>query len=234
MQEKRLSKALAAAGIASRRACEELIFSGRVKVNGATVLVPQTMVNWETDQISVDEVSVRGEEPKLYFMLNKPHGVICSSVRPGKKRIVLDLFPPDAARLFTVGRLDQDTTGLLIVTNDGHFANKIIHPRSNIIKEYIVKTGQELSAEHLTTLSEGARLDDRWVRPVSVQKVRRGTFKICVKEGKKHEVRIIAERAGLRVEELKRVRIGNLVLGSLEEGDFRPLTERDKQLLLGE
>ncbi len=234
MQEKRLSKALAAAGVASRRACEELIFSGRVQVNGTTVLIPQTMVDWNTDRISVDGVAVKGEEPKLYFMLNKPHGVICSSVRPGKKKIVLDLFPESCARLFTVGRLDRDTTGLLIVTNDGHFAQKIIHPRSNIIKEYLVKTGQELSADHLSSLSEGARLDNRWVRPVSVQKVRRGTFRICVKEGKKHEVRIMAERAGLRIEELKRIRIGNLVLGSLEEGEYRTLTERDMQLLQGE
>lgn len=232
MEKKRLSKALAAAGIASRRACEEIIFEGRVRVNGITVKVPQTLVDWETDAILVDEVPVSAEEKKVYYMLNKPPGYICSNVRPGRKKIVLDLFPNPEARLFTIGRLDSDTEGLLLVTNDGHFANKVIHPSSNIIKEYIVKTPQEITPEYLETLSQGARVDEKWVRPVSVAKVRRGTFRICVKEGRKHEVRIIAERAGLKVLELRRVRIGSLVLGSLPIGDYRPLTEREKQLLL--
>ncbi len=232
MQEKRLSKALAAAGIASRRACEEIIFSGRVKVNGVVVRVPQTLVDWDKDRITVDEALVGGEQNKLYFMLNKPAGYLCSNVRPGNKRIVLDLFPEHSERLFTVGRLDRDTTGLLIVTNDGHFANRMIHPSSNVTKEYIVKVLQEITPAHLETLSQGARVDDKWVRPVFVQKVRRGTFKICVKEGKKHEVRIIAERAQLKIAELRRVRIGSLVLGSLPEGEYRPLTAREQESFL--
>jgi len=229
MTEKRLSKALAAAGIASRRACEEIIFSGRVKVNGSTVLVPQTLVDWDRDQISIDEAIVKGEQNKLYFMLNKPEGYLCSSVRPGSQRIVLDLFAEKSERLFTVGRLDRDTTGLLIVTNDGRFAHQMIHPSSNITKEYVVKVLQEITPAHLENLSQGARVDDKWVRPVSVQKIRRGTFKICVREGKKHEVRIIAERAQLKIVELKRIRIGNLVLGSLPEGEYRPLTARERE-----
>jgi len=232
MQEKRLSKALAAAGIASRRACEEIIFSGRVKVNGTIIRVPQTLIDWEKDRISVDEAVVSGEQKKLYFMLNKPAGYLCSNVRPGNKRIVLDLFPRQSERLFTVGRLDRDTTGLLIVTNDGHFANRMIHPSSNITKEYVVKVLQEITPSYLEILSQGARVDDKWVRPVFVQKIRRGTFKICVKEGKKHEVRIIAERAQLKVVELKRVRIGNLTLGSLPEGEYRPLTVREQESFL--
>lgn len=231
MERKRLSKALAAAGVASRRACEELIFAGRVQVNGETVIIPQTLVAWGTDRISVDGESVRGEEEKVYYMLNKPKGFICSSVRPGKKPIVLDLFPNSEKRLFTVGRLDKESQGLLLVTNDGHFSHRVIHPRHAIVKEYVVKAAQEISGPMLETLSEGARVDDRWLRPVSVVKVRRGTVKICVKEGKKHEVRIIAERAGLDVLELSRIRIGGLVLGSLPEGSFRKLSEQDKELL---
>lgn len=231
MEKKRLSKALAAAGIASRRACEELIFHGRVQVNGETVKIPQTLVDWEKDKISVDGSGIRGEEEKVYYMLNKPTGYICSSVRPGNKPIVLDLFPNAEKRLFTVGRLDKESQGLLLVTNDGHFSNQVIHPRHQITKEYIVKTAQEITPESLSSLIEGARVDDRWVRPVSVSKVRRGTVRISVKEGKKHEVRILAERAGLLVLELKRIRIGGLVLGSLQEGAFRKLTDKDKQLL---
>jgi len=233
MEKKRLSKALAAAGISSRRAAEELIFAGRVQVNGETVKLPQHHVDWNTDRITVDGGTVKAEQKKVYYMLNKPPGYLCTNVRPGKKPIVLDLFP-DTERLFTVGRLDRETTGLLLVTNDGHFANRVIHPSSNVIKEYIVKTLQEITAEHLETLSQGARVDEKWVRPVSVHKLRRGTFKICVKEGKKHEVRIIAERAGLKVTELTRVRIGSLLLGPLPLGQFRVLTERDKTLLFSD
>jgi 23S rRNA pseudouridine2605 synthase len=231
MEKKRLSKALASAGIASRRACEALIFAGRVQVNGVVVKVPQTLVDWELDRIHVDALPLQGEHNKVYYMLNKPAGYICSNTRPGRKSIVLDLFPESEKRLFTVGRLDRDTTGLLLVTNDGHFAHRVIHPSSNIIKEYIVKTAQEITPAYLAILSEGARVDERWIRPVSVQKVRRGTFRILVKEGKKHEVRIMAERAQLKVLELTRIRIGSLVLGSLPEGEFRALTESDKQLL---
>jgi 23S rRNA pseudouridine2605 synthase len=231
MEKKRLSKAMAAAGVASRRACEELIFQGRVQVNGETVKIPQTLVSWETDKIVVDGSAVRKEEEKVYYMLNKPKGFICSSIRPGNKAIVLDLFPNAEKRLFTVGRLDKESQGLLLVTNDGHFSNQVIHPRERIVKEYIVKAAQEITGETLETLAEGARIDDRWLRPVSVTKVRKGTVKIVVKEGKKHEIRIIAERAGLDVLELIRIRIGGLVLGSLPEGSFRKLTDEDKKLL---
>lgn len=231
MEQKRLSKALAAAGIASRRACEQLIFDGRVKVNGQVIRIPQTPVNWSQDEIAVDEERVSKEEAKQYFLLNKPAGFICSNTRPGRQKIVIDLFPPDSARLFTVGRLDKETKGLLLVTNDGHFANQVIHPSSNIIKEYLVKTAQEIRASHLETLSKGARVDRKWVKPKSVKKVRDGTVRICIKEGKKHEVRILAERAGLDIVELKRIRIGSLVLGSLKEGKYRILNTRDRDLL---
>src|SRR3990167_11237136 len=179
MEKKRLSKALAAAGVASRRACEELIFAGRVQVNKETILLPQHHIDWDSDQIAVDGQLLRKEQKKVYYMLNKPAGYICTNIRPGKKRIVLDLFPNANERLFTVGRLDKETSGLLIVTNDGKFANEVIHPSSNIIKEYVVKTLQEITPEHLEILSQGARVDAKWVRPVSVSKVRKGTFKVC-------------------------------------------------------
>jgi len=231
MEKKRLSKALAAAGIASRRACEELIFSSRVQVNGITVKVPQTLVDWNSDKILVDGASVQGEEKKVYYMLHKPSGYICSSIRPGKKPIILDLFPNHHKRLFTIGRLDKESKGLILVTNDGYFSHQVIHPSSNIIKEYLMKVSQEVNIESLQLLSEGARIDNRWIRPVSVVKVRRGTVRICVKEGKKHEIRILAERASLNILELIRIRIGRLLLGSLPEGSFRPLSDSDKQLI---
>jgi 23S rRNA pseudouridine2605 synthase len=229
---KRLSKALAAAGVASRRACEELIFDGKVSVNGEIVLVPQTLVSWEKDEITVDGEPLRREEEKVYFIVNKPKGYICSSTRLGSKKLVVDLFNHLNLRLYTVGRLDRDTTGLLIVTNDGHFAQNIIHPSKGQTKEYLVKTSQEITAEHLISISKGGLIENTWVKPANVKKVRRGTLTVSVHEGKKREVRLLVQKAGLDLVSLHRIRIGSLVLGNLEVGDYRPLTDKEKELLL--
>ncbi len=224
----RLSKTLAAAGIASRRACEELIFQGRVKVNGKTEYVPQTLVSFSEDTIEFDGHSIHKEEKKVTFLLNKPHGYICSHADLGTKKRVIDLFRHLPYRLFTVGRLDRDTTGLLLVTNDGHLAQRIIHPSANICKEYLVKTEQEILGSHLQSISAGTRIEGFWVKPFRVQKVRKGTLKIVVKEGKKREVRLLVQNAGLNILSLSRIRIGNLLLGPLREGDFREYTQEDE------
>ncbi|HSX12450.1 MAG TPA: pseudouridine synthase [Rhabdochlamydiaceae bacterium] len=231
MEKNRLSKILAQAGVASRRSCEEIIFSGRVKVNGKTCLVPQTPVSLKIDDIRVDEQKIQQEEKKVYYILNKPVGYICSSSRTGMKKIVLDLFEPLQHRLFTIGRLDRDTSGLLLVTNDGHFAHKVIHPSSNISKEYLVKVQQEVGLDHLESISKGAFVEEKWVKPLKVSKLRRGTLKIIIKEGRKREVRLLVEKAGLEILELKRIRIGGLTLGNLAEGAFRPMTENDKEAI---
>jgi 23S rRNA pseudouridine2605 synthase len=224
----RLSKVLAAAGVASRRACEELIFSGKVSVNGRVVRVPQTLVSLQEDDILVDGKPVSKEEEKVYYLLNKPVGYLCTNARIGSRKIILDLFQPLDRRLFSVGRLDRDTSGLLIVTNDGHFAQKVIHPSSNIAKEYLIKTDQEISHEHLLSLSEGANVEGNWIKPHRVVKVRKGTLKMVVMEGKKREVRVIVEKAQLQVLELKRIRIGGLNLGHLPPGGYRSLSEKER------
>lgn len=229
---KRLSKALAAAGVASRRACEELIFDGKVTVNGKIVLTPQTLVSWENDEICIDEVPLSKEQERVYFILNKPKGYICTNARLGSKRLVVDLFQDLPYRLFTVGRLDRDTTGLLLVTNDGHFAQQVIHPSRGLTKEYLVKATQEITHEHLTSIAKGGIIEGTRVKPVRVAKMRKGTVKIVVREGKKREVRLLAQKAGLDIVSLHRIRIGSLVLGNLEVGEFRPLTEKEKKLLL--
>jgi 23S rRNA pseudouridine2605 synthase len=218
--KKRLSKALAAAGIASRRGAEDLIFAGKVSVNGIIVKVPQTLVSWEKDVICVDKVPVTKEESKLYFLLNKPRGYICSNARVGTKKIVSDLFEDVPERLFTIGRLDRDTTGLLLVTNDGNFANRVIHPSANITKEYLVRTHSEPFHEQLLQISKGIEI---------VTKVRKGTLKVVVREGKKREVRLLVEQTGLKVLELKRIRIGGLLLGDIPEGAYRVLTEAERE-----
>ena len=228
--KKRLSKILAAAGVASRRACEELIFAGRVTVNGKIAYLPQTPVDLATDRILFDGKKVKKEEKKVYFLLNKPLGYVCTSVekKQGAKRI-LDLFKHLPYRLFTAGRLDQNTTGLIIITNDGAFANQVIHPSYNHPKEYLAKTDQEITHEHLVALSEGMRIQNVFIKPVSVKKVRRGTVKIVVSEGKKHEVRQLLAQAKLTVRELARIRVGPLCLGRLGPGEYRELTLQEQK-----
>lgn len=230
MTKNRLSKTLVAAGVASRRACETLIFAGRVKVNGNVTLLPQTMVDWN-DQLTVDDVPVTQPQSKVYFMLNKPEGYICTARKNSKTKIVLDLFDGINERLFTVGRLDKDTKGLLIVTNDGHFAHKVIHPSSNITKEYLAKTDSEITAEHLKAISSGTLVEGIFIKPKAVVKVRKGTLKISVQEGKKREVRLLLQNAGLEVRELLRIRIGGLHLGELPEGSYRALTEQERKII---
>lgn len=221
---------MAAAGVASRRACETLIFAGRVKVNGDVTLLPQTLVG-EEDVIIVDEQPIARIEEKQYFLLNKPAGYICSAKRMGKSKLVLDLFEEVQARLFTVGRLDKDTEGLLLVTNDGHFAHRVMHPSSNIQKEYLVKTDQELTNDHLCAISSGTLVEGAFVKPLRVSKVRKGTLKIVVAEGKKREVRHLCEAAGLKVEQLTRIRIGGLQLGPVPVGQWRPMTDSEKRAI---
>jgi 23S rRNA pseudouridine2605 synthase len=224
--KQRLSKVLAAKGVASRRACEELIFAGRVEVNGVVTLIPQTMVD-ENDTLKVDDQNVGKIQKKVYYILNKPVGYYCSPVPKERYKYVLDLFDNVEERLFTVGRLDRDTSGLIIVTNDGHFANKVIHPSSNIQKEYVVKTNNEITAEHLKQISDGIYIEGSLVVPVKVQKVRKGTLKVVVTDGKKREVRLLVSSAGIEVVELKRTRIGGLHLGSLKEGEWRPMKNNE-------
>lgn len=230
MIKKRLSKTLAAAGIASRRASEALIFEGRVKVNGTITLLPQTPVD-DKDIILVDDKPVSVAEEKVYFILNKPIGYICSARRTKNTKIVLDLFEGQPFRLFTIGRLDKDTKGLLLVTNDGHFANKVMHPSSNINKEYLVKTNQEIDPEHLAAISQGTLVEGIFVKPVKVVKVRKGTLKVTIAEGKKREVRLLLKAAGLEINELTRIRIGGLQLGALPPGTWRPMKEKEKKVI---
>lgn len=231
MSKQRLSKVLAAAGVASRRACEELIFSGVVKVNNEVVKVPQTLVDLAIDRVTVRDQPIQQVEDKVYYLLNKPEGYICSTRRSGQSKLVLDLFQDEGHRLFTVGRLDKDTSGLLIVTNDGHFANQVIHPSADIQKEYLVKTDQEVTHDHLVAIAQGTLVEGAFVKPIRVEKVRRGTLKVVIGEGKKREVRLLLDAAGLKVKSLIRIRLGGLLLGALPVGSWRSLTEKEKKLI---
>ncbi len=234
MTKQRLSKILAAWGIASRRSCEEIIFDGRVLVNGSVAIKPETLVDPKRDSISVDGKKIGKKAPqKICYMLNKPKGFISTNA-PHIKKKVIDLITDEnrPPRLYTIGRLDKDTEGLILITNDGHFAHRIMHPSYEVEKEYIAKVDQEILHDHLVTISKGCFIEGRYIKPIRVEKVRRGTIKVVVNDGKKHEVRILLARAQLKVYELKRVRIGPLSMGTLKSGHWRALTEREKNLLL--
>ncbi len=229
MDKQRLAKVLAHCGVASRRHSEELIREGKVKVNGKIALLPQTLVDPDVDRIEYQSERVKPQKTATYI-LNKPKRYLCSNARKKDENLVIDLFP-EGERLFTIGRLDKDTTGLLLVTNDGALANKVMHPSSNISKEYLVRTNREITDMHLKGITHGTYVEGVFVKPTKVTKMRRGTIKVVVKEGRKHEVRLLAARAGLPVKELSRLRIGGLSLGNLPLGHYRRLEQRELDAL---
>ncbi|XP_062216768.1 putative ribosomal large subunit pseudouridine synthase SVR1, chloroplastic isoform X2 [Phragmites australis] len=228
-EPQRLAKVLAAAGVASRRSSEELIFQGKVTVNGSVCTSPQTKVDISKDSIYVNGNRISKKlPPKLYFAVNKPKGYICSSGEESKS--VVSLFNDylkgwnktqpglPKPRLFTVGRLDVATTGLIIVTNDGEFAQKLAHPSSNVTKEYVVTIDGAVHKKHLITISEGTKIDGVKCIPDLVELLaaqsdtRKTRLRIVVHEGRNHEVRELVQNAGLQVYALKRVRIGRFRL----------------------
>ncbi|XP_058082143.1 putative ribosomal large subunit pseudouridine synthase SVR1, chloroplastic isoform X2 [Magnolia sinica] len=231
-EPQRLSKVLAAAGVASRRSSEELIFEGRVTVNGSVCNSPQTRVDIFKDAIYVNGNRISKKlPPKLYFALNKPKGYICSSGEKESKS-VMSLFEEywkswdkrnpglPKPRLFTVGRLDVATTGLIIVTNDGDFAQKLAHPSSNLSKEYIAAIDGSVNRRHLVAISEGTIIEGIHCVPDSVEllpaqpDMSRPRLRIVVHEGRNHEVRELVKNVGLQIHSLKRVRIGGFRLPS--------------------
>ncbi|MBS0586120.1 MAG: rRNA pseudouridine synthase [Verrucomicrobia bacterium] len=230
---KRLNKLLSEAGVSSRRGADELIASGRISINGKVVKTLGIKADPKRDEIFVGNKKIRFGQQNLYYVLNKPKGYLCSLRRLHNERIITDLIPDTIEkRLFTVGRLDKDTEGLILLTSDGDFAHKVIHPSQNLSKEYIAKVAVDITDEHLKTISEGVFIEDCFVKPHKVEKIRRGTLSVVLKDGKKHEVKLLLEKADLPLISLKRVRLGSLLLGDLPTGALRPLSEQEKKDLL--
>ena len=224
--KERLQKILAHAGVASRRSCEELIKEGRVKVNGKTIKLGDK-ADTEKDSITVNNRLIRIEH-QLYIMLNKPKGTVSTVNDPFGRKTVLDLVKIKE-RIFPVGRLDKDAQGLLLLTNDGEFANKITHPRYEIKKTYEVLLQKPLSPEHLQKLKKGLKIDRRTVIPENIDGTKK--VEITIHEGRKHIVKRLFERLGYRVKKLKRTEIGNLSLSGLQSGSWRFLTKTELRRL---
>jgi 23S rRNA pseudouridine2605 synthase len=228
----RLQKVLAAAGLASRRACEIMISEGRVEVNGKLVLEQGLRVDPERDVVRVDGSRIPPPRRHLYLVLNKPRGVVSTMDDPEGRRNLNDLLegkrPGKQNRLFHVGRLDTETEGLIILTNDGDFAHKLAHPSFEVPKTYLAEVAGQMHPATVKRLREGIQLDDGPVKPSSVKLVStaedRSLVKLTLHEGRNHIVRRTMEAVGHPVRKLSRTGIGPVRLGSLKSGDLRDLT----------
>ena len=229
--ERRLQKILAEAGIASRRESERLIEAGRVTLNGRLVTALGSKADPDRDLIAVDGKLLRVPEPKRYLLLYKPAGYVTTRTDPQGRPIVFDLIPREKARLFTVGRLDYGTEGLLLLTNDGELAHRLLHPRFGCEREYEAEVAGRVSDATLARLRHGVRLDDRPAVPIKVELLRRGKdrsyLSLVLREGRYREVRRMGEAVGHRVLRLRRVRFGPLTLRGLAPGQSRPLTREE-------
>jgi 23S rRNA pseudouridine2605 synthase len=237
----RLQKVLAAAGIASRRACEVLISEGRVEVNAEVVTEQGRRVDPERDVIRVDGARIPPPRRHRYLVLNKPRGVVATMDDPEGRRSIADLLaePGDRRttrslkneRLFHVGRLDTDSEGLLILTNDGDFAHRLAHPSYQVPKTYVVEVAGVLSEQTLRRLHRGIALDDGPVRPSAVKIISssgdKTLVKITLQEGRNRIVRRTMEAVGHPVRRLTRIGIGPVRLGNLKVGEYRELTREE-------
>jgi 23S rRNA pseudouridine2605 synthase len=219
----RLAKYLAHAGVASRRAAERLIASGRVSVGGEVVTDPARDVD-ESSAVSVDGEPVRPER-RVVYAVNKPKGVVSTASDTHGRPTVVDLLPAEARRLYPVGRLDADSTGLLLLTNDGELANLLTHPRYGVEKVYRARVAPPRVSERvLAALREGVELDDGPARATRVRGLSGGVVELALGEGRKRQVRRMFEAVGHTVVELERVRFGPLKLGGLAPGAHRRLS----------
>ena len=222
----RLQVFLAHAGIASRRAAEELIAGGRVTVNGRLITVPGTKV-LPGDVVCFDGKEVRAEKRLLYLALNKPPLYISSSFDPQGRPLALDLLPPCNERLYNVGRLDYLSCGLIIFTNDGNFASRAGHPRTETEKEYLVDSTVPIPDSAVEEFARGVNIEGVLYRAKRIEKTGRRQIRVVLVEGKNKEIRRVFSYFHLHAEKLQRIRIGPVLLGNLPEGESRSLTEEE-------
>lgn len=227
----RLNKFLATAGIASRRKCEELIKNGEIKVNGQVVLNLATTIDEKKDKVEYKGGVLSLPSSFIYLKMNKPKGYASTSSDEKGRKTIFDLVEDKSVRLFNVGRLDYDTEGLILITNDGDFANRVIHPSFEIEKEYMVTVEGKMQESEFAVLRKGAvvngeRMPEAKVKPISFD----GKFtklSVVITEGQNHQVRRMFEAIGRSIRLLKRVRIGQVRLGNLYRGKTKPLTEEE-------
>jgi len=226
MPAMRLQKFLSTAGVCSRRKGESYITAGRIKVNGKVVTELGTKIDPSKDTVKFDNKPVAADKRLVYIALHKPIGYV-SSCSQKKEKIILDLFLDVPERIYPVGRLDKDSTGLILLTNDGSIHQRISHPSFDHEKEYDVTLAAPISDIDLNKISSGVELGGKKTRRAIVQRISKKRFRITLKEGRNRQIRRMAEKVGNRVESLKRLRISNIRLGTLGEGSWRYLKPKE-------
>ena len=230
----RINKFLSSLGIASRRAIDKYIEEGRIKVNG---IIASTGIDvTEEDEIYIDNKKIETNriEEKVYFMLNKPLEVLSASSDDRGRKTVVDLIKTDK-RIFPIGRLDYMTSGLILLTNDGELFNRLVHPKSEIYKEYYIKVFGEVKKEEIEELKKGVLLEDGKTLPAKVSGIKydknKTSMYISIREGRNRQIRRMIEKFGYKVLMLRREKIGELSLGDLKEGKYRELTREEIEYL---
>jgi len=230
MPVERVQRALARAGFGSRRACEQLIVDARVTVNG-TVATLGDRVDPEVDAVAVDGVTVNLDPNVRYYALHKPPGVVTTMNDPQGRPDIRGYLPEDGPRVFPVGRLDRDSEGLLLLTNDGELGNRLLHPRYAVEKEYLAEVDGAPSDRQVARIRRGVELEDGLAKPQAVRVVAasgpRGALRLTMTEGRKREVRRLLAEVGLPVVRLVRLRVGPVKLGDLPPGELRELTPEE-------
>lgn len=232
MAEERLQKILAQAGIASRRKAEEYILAGRVTVNGKTVTELGSKADVERDHIKVDGTLIRQPKHHVYIALNKPREVVTTLSDPQGRKTVKHLLKGVRERVFPVGRLDYHSEGLLLLTTDGEFANRITSPAGHVEKVYVVKANGPLTAEQEEEFRTGISLHGRRTAPAQIKLIKHSInpwYEVRLTEGRQNQIRIMFKHCGRLVEKLRRVRIGFLPLTGLPPGAWRHLDEKEVQ-----
>ena len=222
----RLQVFLSKAGVCSRRSAVDIIRSGKARVNNRKILEPSFNIDTAKDIIFLNDKKISLKE-EIYIMLNKPRGVTTTKKDRFAKRTVMDLLPPRMSHLNPVGRLDKDTTGLLLLTNDGELINRLTHPRYNIEKLYEARLDARLKDADRVALERGIDLDDERTAPCRIQLREKSNLEIVLHEGKKRQIRRMFSKMGYKVLDLKRSKEGPLVLAGLGEGKWRALTEKE-------
>ncbi|MEB6062962.1 rRNA pseudouridine synthase [Enterococcus gallinarum] len=227
----RLQKVIAHAGITSRRKAEELIVAGRVSVNGQIVKELGVQVSAK-DRVEVDGVPIE-QESAVYYMLYKPRGVISAVTDDKKRKVVLDFFTDVPERLYPIGRLDYDTSGLLLLTNDGDLSQKLMHPKHEVDKVYVAKVKGIADKKQLLPLSRGIRIEGKKTAPARFEilstdaATQTSIVQLTIHEGRNHQVKNMLKAVGLPVQKLKREMYGSLTLAGLRPGEYRELTKKE-------
>ena len=225
----RLQKILSARGVASRRAAEQMILDGRVTVNGAVAALGQS-ADLDLDEVLLDGKPLPSAEAYVYILLHKPRGYVTTLSDEKGRKTVAELVADCGIRVYPVGRLDLDSEGLLLLTNDGEFANRLMHPRHEVEKTYLTWVA-DYSEAALHRLKQPITLDGYRIRPPKVRVVKPGLLEITIHEGRNRQVRRMCDAAGMKVTRLKRIREGTLSLGDLPLGAWRYLTEKEVKML---